>query len=121
MVIGSHARRPRLIPELADEVAVAASALPVLRLPYASDARPTQQGFDTEVVLPLRDDAAVELVRGLLADVDAVLLLTLPSLASVEIVIDGRARELTAEPTSDGVIVDGTRWIVQETTGPTRS
>ena len=100
------------VPELADEVQRRGDALPVLRLPYASDARPSIEGFDTEVVLPLRDDAAVELVRGLLADIDAVLLLTLPSLASVEIVIDGTARELTAEPTADGVIVDGIRWIV---------
>ncbi|HZV27487.1 MAG TPA: hypothetical protein VFG00_14520, partial [Acidothermaceae bacterium] len=105
------------IPELADEVRRRGDALPVLRLPYASDARPSTKGFDTEVVLPLRDDAAIELVRGLLADVDAVLLLTLPSLAAVEIVIDGTPRELTAEQTVDGVIVDSTRWIVQETTG----
>jgi hypothetical protein len=105
------------VPELGDEVQRRGAALPVLRLPYPSDARPSAGGFDTEVVLPLRDEAAVELVRGLLADVDAVLLLTLPSLASVEIVIDGTARELAAEPTADGVIVDGSRWIVQETTG----
>ncbi len=75
--------------DLADEVQRRGNALPVLRLPYASEVRPSADGFDTEVVLPLRDDAAVELVRGLLVDVDAVLLLTLPSLASVEIVIDG--------------------------------
>jgi hypothetical protein len=105
------------ISELADEVQRRGNALPVLRLPYASDARPSAEGFDTEVVLPLRDSAAVEIVRGLLADVDAVLLLTLPALASVEIVIDGTARALTAEPTADGVIVDGTRWIVRETAG----
>jgi hypothetical protein len=105
------------ISELADEVTRRGDALPVLRLPYASEVRPSADGFDTEVVLPLRDDAAVELVRRLLADVDAVLLLTLPALASVEIVIDGTARELAAEPTADGVIVDGTRWIVHESTG----
>ena len=104
------------VPELADEVRRRGDALPVLRLPYASDVRPAAQGFDTEVVLPLRDDAAVDLVRGLLADIDAALLLTLPALASVEIVIDGAARELAAEQTADGVIVDGIRWIVQETT-----
>ena len=103
--------------DLADEVRRRGNALPVLRLPYASDVRPSADGFDTEVVLPLRDDAAVELVRGLLAGIDAVLLLTLPSLASVEIVIDRTSRELAAEPTADGVIVDGTRWIVHESTG----
>ena len=44
------------------------------------------KGFDTEVVLPLRDAAAVALVRGLLDEIDAVLLLTLRALA------DGRDR-----------------------------
>jgi hypothetical protein len=105
------------VPELVDEVTRRGDALPVLRLPYASDIRPSADGFDTEVVLPLRDTAAVELVRGLLADIDAVLLLTLPSLASVEIVIDATQRVLRAEPTGDGLIVDGTRWIVHETSG----
>ena len=105
------------VPELVAEVQRRGDALPVLRLPYATDARPSVDGFDTAVVLPLRDDAAVELVRGLLADIDAVLLLTLPSLASVEIVIDGAVRELTAQETADGVVVDGTRWTVHETTG----
>jgi hypothetical protein len=105
------------VPELAEEVQRRGDALPVLRLPYASDVRPSVEGFDTEVVLPLRDGAAVELVRSLLAGVDVVLLLTLPSLASVEIVIDATSRALAAEPTADGVIVDGTRWVVHETTG----
>jgi hypothetical protein len=106
------------IATLADEAARRGDALPVLRLPYADDPaiRPAD-GFDTEVVLPLRDAAAVALVRGLLDDVDAVMLLTLPSLAAVEVVIDGAARELRAEPTVDGVIVDGTRWLVHEMSG----
>jgi len=105
------------IPELASEVARRGDALPVLRLPYASDWERPADGFDTSVVLPLRGDSAVTLVRGLLADVDAVLLLTLPSLASVEVVVDGVARLLASEPTADGVVIDGTTWIVHETWG----
>jgi hypothetical protein len=105
------------IPELADEVARRGRALPVLRLPYGGSGRRPADGFDTQIVLPLRDAAAVALVRSLLGDVDAVLLLTLPALASVEIVIDGAARELRAVETADGLIVDDTRWIVHETNG----
>jgi hypothetical protein len=105
------------IPALADEVARRGAALPILRLPYAGEGRRPADEFDTEVVLPLRDATAVALVRSLLDDIDAVLLVTLPTLASVEIVIDGSARELHAVETADGLIVDGTRWIVQETNG----
>ncbi|HEY0871217.1 MAG TPA: hypothetical protein VGD55_12525 [Acidothermaceae bacterium] len=105
------------IPALAAEVARRGTALPILRLPYAGEGLRPGDGFDTEVVLPLRDATAVELVRSLLDDVDAVLLLTLPTLATVEIVIDGAARELHAVETADGLVVDGTRWIVHETNG----
>jgi hypothetical protein len=105
------------IPSLASEVVRRGDVLPVLRLPYAADSAHTVSGFDTSVVLPLRDSAAVALVRGLLADVDAVLLLTLPSLASVEIVVDGVARLLQSSPTADGVVIDGVPWIVHETRG----
>jgi hypothetical protein len=105
------------MPSLASEVARRGDVLPVLRLPYVADSTLAASGFDTSVVLPLRDSAAVELVRGLLADVDAVLLLTLPLLASVEIVVDGVARILVSEPTVDGVVIDGTTWIVHEVHG----
>ncbi|MDQ1539581.1 MAG: hypothetical protein QOH29_307, partial [Actinomycetota bacterium] len=106
------------IAALADEGARRGDALPVLRLPYVdpSGRRPAD-GFDTEVLLPLRDAPAVALVRTLLDDVDAALLLTLPALSRVDIVVDGVTRTLSAEPTADGVIVDGTRWVVHQTTG----
>jgi hypothetical protein len=103
------------IPALADEVARRRDVLPVLRLPYADPTpRRPAAGFDTEVVLPLRDAAAVALVRRLLDEIDAVVLLTLPALAEVEVVVDGSTRALRAEPTSDGLVVEGTRWIVHE-------
>ena len=105
------------IPSIASEVARRGDVLPVLRLPFVGGPAPAVAGFDTTVVLPLRDSAAVELVRALLADVDAVLLLTLPALSSVEVVVDGVVRVLESAPTADGVVIDGVAWIVHETRG----
>ncbi|WP_194891009.1 molecular chaperone Hsp90 [Catenulispora pinisilvae] len=87
---------------------------PILRLPFAADERPPQ-GFDTAVVLPLRDDAARKLVATLLAGVDDALLLALPTLAEIVVDVDGDVRRLTAARDDDGVctITDGTevsRW-----------
>ena len=95
------------IAALTDEVLRRGDALPVLRLPYVdvSGRRPAD-GFDSEVLLPLRDAAAVALVRTLLDDVDAALLLTMPALSPVEIVVDGVTRTLTAEPTADGDLLE---------------
>lgn len=106
------------VPALAAELERRGDAVPVLRLPYPGE--PSQrppEGCDTEVVLPLRDPAAVALVRELLAGVDAALLLTLPALESVEVVVDGVSRVLTAQPIADGVVVDGVRWRVQTVSG----
>lgn len=106
------------IPALQAELARRDGAVPVLRLPYPDESGTgVEQGFDTEVVLVLRDAAAEELVRELLDGVDAALLLTLPALATVEIVVDGIARPMVAEPTADGVVVDGARWITHRVTG----
>ena len=86
------------IPELRDEVARRGNAVPVLRLPYAVEsATPPPPGFDTEVVLPLRDEAAVVGVRELLGSIDAVALLTLRWLAEIDVVVDGISRVLTSE------------------------
>ncbi len=103
------------IPELRDEVTRRGNAVPVLRLPYAVES-PTSPpaGFDTEVVLPLRDEAAVVGVRELLGSVDAVALLTLRWLAEIEVVVDGASRVLTAEPIDDGLLIDGVRWVVRD-------
>jgi hypothetical protein len=58
--------------------------VPVLRLPFAADGEPPE-GFDTAVVLPLRDEAAADLVRRLLGEADDALLLALPHLDRIEI------------------------------------
>jgi hypothetical protein len=88
--------------------------VPVLRLPFPAEGRPAP-GFDTAVVLPLRDEAARELVRELLAGVDDALLLALPALAEIVVDVDGDVRRLSAVRDADGVctITDGdqvSRW-----------
>jgi hypothetical protein len=96
------------------ELARRGGRTPVLRLPFPTDEQPPQ-GFDTAVVLPLRDDAARKLVAGLLAGLDDALLLALPSLSEIVVDVDGDVRRLTATRDADGVctITDGSkesRW-----------
>ncbi|WP_344173186.1 sacsin N-terminal ATP-binding-like domain-containing protein [Kribbella lupini] len=81
--------------------------VPVLRLPFAAEGEPPA-GFDTAVILPLRDDAARELVRRLLADAGDPLLLALPGLERIEIDVDGEER-LLADVTE--------RWTVRRAAG----
>jgi hypothetical protein len=81
--------------------------VPVLRLPFAAEGEPPE-GFDTAVILPLRDDAARELVRRLLADAGDPLLLALPGLERIEIDLDGHERML-ADVTE--------RWTVRRAAG----
>ncbi len=88
------------VPALAAELAARSGHLPVLRLPFAADGAPPG-GFATEVILPLRDEAALALVRRLLAETGAALLLGLPALTRVEIEADGTTRLLTAARDSD--------------------
>lgn len=80
-------------PGLADEVQRRDGHVPVLRLPFAAQGSPPE-GFDTAVVLPLRDEAAADLVRQQLTMVDDALLLALPALERVEIDVDGRVSTL---------------------------
>jgi hypothetical protein len=103
----------RQVPELAAEFAERSGHLPVLRLPFASDAAPPE-GFTTAVTLPMRDEAAGRLIERLLAETGPALLLALPALAIIEIEVDAATRVLTATHDGDGVTitVDGTvsRW-----------
>ena len=95
------------VPALAEELARRHGQLPVLRLPLPDDGRP-DDGFATTVTLPLRDDAAADLVRGLLAEVDDALLLALPDLERIEVITDGATR----------VVADAARWHVVRRMGP---
>ena len=84
------------VPALAEEVRRREGSLPALRLPMPAAGRPPE-GYDTAVVLRLRDEHAVSEVRELLADVDDTLLLALPGLAEIVVeddLPDGGARRL---------------------------
>ncbi|WP_329197180.1 MULTISPECIES: sacsin N-terminal ATP-binding-like domain-containing protein [unclassified Streptomyces] len=69
-------------PGLGDELRRRDGHVPLLRLPLPAEGT-APQGYDTVVVLPLRDAAAEELVERLLAGIDDALLLTLPGLREV--------------------------------------
>ncbi|MEP6463315.1 MAG: hypothetical protein ABJC62_07865 [Frankiaceae bacterium] len=104
------------VPVVAGELTMRGDAVPVLRLPFP-EATPPPAGFDTAVVLPLRDEAAREAVRRQLGDLDPVLLLSLPFLAEVD--VDGR--RMTARPAGGHVLLDDdgelTRWQVVRRSG----
>ncbi|MFC8190597.1 sacsin N-terminal ATP-binding-like domain-containing protein [Cellulomonas sp. NPDC057328] len=99
----SHGR-----PDLAAEVDRRERSLPALRLPWESDARPPA-GYDTAVVLTLRDAAAADAVRALLAEVGDALLLALPAL--VEVVVE----DDDAPPRRLAAVTD--RWHVRTAEG----
>ncbi|MET9885041.1 molecular chaperone Hsp90 [Streptomyces sp. NPDC006430] len=69
-------------PGLGDELRRRDGHVPLLRLPLPAEGT-APDGYDTVVVLPLRDAAAEDLVQRLLAGIDDALLLTLPGLAEV--------------------------------------
>ncbi|MGF1425230.1 sacsin N-terminal ATP-binding-like domain-containing protein [Kitasatospora sp. LaBMicrA B282] len=93
-------------PELAEELRRRDGHVPLLRLPLPASGEPPA-GYDTVVLLPLRDGAAEDLTRRLLAGVDDALLLTLPGLAEIVVELpDGRVRTLTrsaAERSPEGL------------------
>ncbi|WST23954.1 molecular chaperone Hsp90 [Streptomyces xanthophaeus] len=81
-------------PGLGDELRRRDGHVPLLRLPLPAEGS-APDGYDTVVVLPLRDAAAEDLVERLLTGIDDALLLTLPGLR--EIVVEtpaGPARTL---------------------------
>ncbi|MEU8837862.1 molecular chaperone Hsp90 [Streptomyces roseus] len=69
-------------PGLGDELRRRDGHVPLLRLPLPAEGT-APDGYDTVVVLPLRDAAAADLVQRLLAGIDDALLLTLPGLAEI--------------------------------------
>jgi hypothetical protein len=93
--------------ELETEVRRRDGHVPALRLPFTAEGEPPE-GYDTAVILPLRDDAAAELVRRLLGEADDALLLALPGLERLEIDVDGVVRVLADA---------GSRWHVQRAAG----
>ncbi|MFF2653967.1 sacsin N-terminal ATP-binding-like domain-containing protein [Streptomyces sp. NPDC058045] len=84
---------------LAEELRRREGHVPLLRLPLAAEGT-APEGYDTVVILPLRDAAATDLVERLLAGIDAALLLTLPGLA--EVVVEGEAGTRTLRRRVEG-------------------
>lgn len=98
------------VPALADEVRRRDGSLPALRLPFPADGSPPA-GYDTAVVLELRDEVAADEVRGLLRAVGDPLLLALPAL--VEVVVE----DLTSDDPPRRVADVGRRWTVASAQG----
>ncbi|GAA5073055.1 hypothetical protein HNP84_009277 [Thermocatellispora tengchongensis] len=84
-------------PALAGVLAERSGHVPLLRLPFPAEAVDVPEGFDTVVRLPLRDKAAEEAVRRMLAETSPALLLGMPALAAIEIDVEGEERTVVAE------------------------
>jgi hypothetical protein len=108
------------VAELDEELGTRGDQVPVLRLPFATDAT-VEPGMDTAVVLPLRDAEAVDAVRRQLSDLEPTILLSLPALHEVVLRVDDDERVLRADRSGEGVVLhDGTnatRWMVSSATG----
>ncbi|GAA0449818.1 hypothetical protein GCM10009544_10810 [Streptomyces stramineus] len=110
-------------PALAEEIRRRAGHVPLLRLPLPAEGT-APDGYDTVVVLPLRDGAAEDLTRRLLAGIDDALLLALPGLAEVVVEAGDGVRTLTRRQEGPYVLIDDTarpataRWRVERTGGP---
>ncbi|MFI0981148.1 sacsin N-terminal ATP-binding-like domain-containing protein [Streptomyces sp. NPDC021093] len=109
-------------PGLADELRRRDGHVPLLRLPLPAEGT-APEGYDTVVVLPLRDPAAVALVEHLLAAIDDALLLTLPGLS--EVVVETPETVRTLARSVDGAYTEvrdsahgTTRWRTAAASGP---
>ncbi|MEK9523793.1 molecular chaperone Hsp90 [Streptomyces venezuelae] len=107
------AESARYSPGLGDELRRRDGHVPLLRLPLPAEGT-APDGYDTVVVLPLRDSAAQDLAERLLSSVDDALLLTLPGLA--EIVVETPEGVRTLSRSED----DGYVRIVDSATGTHR-
>ena len=97
---------------LAEELRRRDGHVPLLRLPLPAEGSPPE-GYQTVVVLPLRDAAAQDLTRRLLAGIDDALLLTLSGLDEVVVDTgDGPARTLTRRELPPAHDQDGPTLVV---------
>ncbi|NEW70516.1 molecular chaperone Hsp90 [Streptomyces rapamycinicus] len=109
-------------PGLAEELRRRDGHVPLLRLPLPAEGS-APEGYDTVVVLPLRDGAAWDVAERLLAGIDDALLLTLPGLA--EVVVETVEGTRTLRRRQDGpytVVEDSgargtTRWRTESAGG----
>ncbi|WP_432215518.1 sacsin N-terminal ATP-binding-like domain-containing protein [Streptomyces subrutilus] len=96
-------------PGLGDELRRRDGHVPLLRLPLPAEGT-APDGYDTVVVLPLRDAAAEDLVERLLTGIDDALLLTLPGLR--EVVVEtpaGPARTLNRHDEGPYAVIEDSR------------
>ncbi|MFE3938856.1 molecular chaperone Hsp90, partial [Streptomyces goshikiensis] len=96
-------------PGLGDELRRRDGHVPLLRLPLPAEGT-APEGYDTVVVLPLRDAAAEDLAERLLAGIDDALLLTLPGLC--EVVVDtpaGGTRTLRRREEGPYTVIEDSR------------
>ncbi|WP_428957633.1 sacsin N-terminal ATP-binding-like domain-containing protein [Streptomyces sp. cg35] len=91
-------------PGLGDELRRRDGHVPLLRLPFAAEGQ-APDGYDTVVILPLRDQAAEALAARLLDDVDDTLLLALPGLAEVTVTTDAGTRVLRRRTTDAYTVI----------------
>ncbi|WP_171165328.1 sacsin N-terminal ATP-binding-like domain-containing protein [Streptomyces sp. I05A-00742] len=109
-------------PALGEEIRRRDGHVPLLRLPLPAEGA-APEGYDTVVVLPLRDGAAQDLAERLLAGVDDALLLALPGLREVVVELPGaEPRTLTARQEAGHVVIEdsagaATRWRVERAAG----
>ncbi|MFZ0324341.1 MAG: molecular chaperone Hsp90 [Actinomycetes bacterium] len=95
------------VPHLSDELSRRTGHVPVLRLPFAVDpsdpaAPEIPDGYDTVVVLPLRDGGGAYVsVAALVEGLDAALLLALPALSEIVVEWEGRRRVLRSSRSAD--------------------
>ncbi|MGP3922697.1 sacsin N-terminal ATP-binding-like domain-containing protein [Streptomyces sp. 8N616] len=99
---------------LADELRRRDGHVPLLRLPLPAQGT-APVGYDTAVVLPLRDGAAADLAARLLDGVDDALLLTLPGLSEVVVDTPEGVRTLTRRQEGPYTVIEDsahgtTRW-----------
>ncbi|MFE0645900.1 sacsin N-terminal ATP-binding-like domain-containing protein [Streptomyces sp. NPDC058877] len=119
---GLAAEAARYSPGLGDELRRRDGHVPLLRLPLPAEGT-APEGYDTVVVLPLRDAAAVDLAERLLTSVDDALLLTLPGLAEVVVETAEGVRTVRRSEDGDHVRIDDTatgshRWRTVRHGGP---
>ncbi|MEV0261586.1 molecular chaperone Hsp90 [Streptomyces sp. NPDC050617] len=110
-------------PGLGAEIRRRDGHVPLLRLPLPAEGS-APDGYDTVVVLPLRDGAAEDLTARLLADLDDALLLTLPGLSEVVVETADGVRTVTRRTDGPYTVVEDSartvpaRWRVARTGGP---
>ncbi|WP_329039800.1 molecular chaperone Hsp90 [Streptomyces sp. NBC_00178] len=109
-------------PGLGDELRRRDGHVPLLRLPLPAEGG-APDGYDTVVVLPLRDGVAEDLVGRLLDGVDDALLLTLPGLDEVVVETADGVRTLGRSQHGPYVHVDDSahglhRWRTVAASGP---